>query len=47
MAIKWIHDHLGIVDRTNGDEILSFFGFDNEDKKSGLSRQIGRYIYFW
>jgi class 3 adenylate cyclase len=35
MAIKCIHDHRGIVDRTNGDGMLSFFGFDNEDKKSG------------
>ena len=34
VAIKCIHDHRGIVDKSIGDGILSFFGFDNEDKKS-------------
>jgi adenylate cyclase len=27
--------HRGIIDKSIGDSILSFFGFDNEDKKSG------------
>jgi hypothetical protein len=40
MAIKCIHDHRGILDKINGDVILSFFGFDNEDKKSGAHDAI-------
>jgi len=40
VAIKCIHDHRGIVDKINGDGILSFFGFDNEDKKSGAHDAI-------
>jgi class 3 adenylate cyclase len=40
MAIKCIHDHRGIVDKLNGDGILSFFGFNNEDQKSGAHDAI-------
>jgi adenylate cyclase len=40
MAIKCIHDHRGIVDKSIGDGILSFLGFDNEDKKSGAHDAI-------
>jgi len=34
MAIKCIHHHRGIVDKLNGDGILSFFGFKNDNQKS-------------
>jgi class 3 adenylate cyclase len=41
MAIKCIHDHRGIVDKLNGDGILSFFGFNNDDQVNGAHDAIG------
>jgi len=40
MAIKCIHHHEGIVDKLNGDGILSFFGFNKDDQVSGAQDAI-------
>jgi len=40
MAIKCIHHHRGIVDKLNGDGILSFFGFNSSNQKSSAHDAI-------
>ena len=40
MTINCIHHHRGIVDKLNGDGILSFFGLNNDDQMNGAHDAI-------